>query len=136
MSKPRRKKRLPIRDDNGDEQPESPFKSDEEEERFCVRLAEKIGYAGRHERGDFRAVLSALLGQRWEGIYFLGLSVTTCGRIVATPQVCGADLVCFGPKPLLGLCLLSIAFRCICRLAEEKNLSAAERAFLLNRLPH
>lgn len=135
MSKPRRTKMLPIHDDDSEDQRSPVFADDDSGERFRNNLSLKIGYAGR-ERPDFRAVLSALLGERWEGIYFLQLMVTTCGRIVANPQVCGAHIASFAPRPLLGLCRLSTAFRCICRLAQEKNLSGAERAFLLNRLPH
>lgn len=61
--------------------------------------------------------------------------LTTCGLVIARPQIPGADIADLGPKPLLAICSLEFAIRQICRVAEESGLTHAERGYLLNRLP-
>jgi len=90
---------------------------------------------GMHGRPGFIALLAYLLAHPSPPIVLLGIKLTADGELIGRPQIVGEDIAMIEFRPYVGLSSLQRAVEGICKYADERGLSNAERASLLNRLP-
>lgn len=100
-------------------------------------ILRKIWRAQPVVRADFGALLASLLDQEWQDKRFGRLMLTNDGFVAGIPLVASepAWKWDFRPRPIWMLCRLDYAIETICESAIGWNLTHAERAYLLNKLP-
>lgn len=107
-----------------------------DEQRFVEALVQKIWEPDFYPLPWFEAVLCYLLRREWNGVTILRVMVTTEGQLVGWPQRSpDEENLHWGPHPMWSFGTFEGTVRKICKLADSAELTNAERAYLLNRLP-